>query len=155
MELHLDLLSVVDHLSVKKESGKSLIFDPLRKKWLSLQPEEFVRQCLILWLQQQMKYPLQKMAIERGIAVNGQLRRYDLLVYDNKMQPWMLIECKAPRTKLSDRVFEQVGIYNWFDQGLKVPYLLITNGISAICSRVDYEDQKWCLLDALPFWGED
>lgn len=153
--IDIDLLSVQSQLKFKKEGNKTQIFDPLRKKWLLLQPEEFVRQCLILWLHTQADFPLRYMTVEKGIAVNGQTRRFDLLIYDKKFQPWMLVECKAPRTKLSNKTFEQVGHYNWFEANLRVPYLLITNGPDTLCCQINYESGTWEFLEELPSWKKD
>ena len=152
--IRLDLLAKVNQLRTKKEAEKTLVFDPLRKKWIVLQPEELVRQCLILWLHEELRYPLQRMSAERGINVQSLSRRYDLLVYDKQLQPWLLAECKAPKVALSDRVWEQAGQYNWFDERLRVPYILITNGIETNCSKINYAEHRWEPLDALPNWPE-
>jgi hypothetical protein len=152
--IKLDLLSRVSQLRIKKEAEKTLVFDPLRKKWIVLQPEELVRQCLILWLHEELRYPLQRMSAERGLQVQSLSRRYDLLVYDKQLQPWLLAECKAPKVTLTDRVWEQAGQYNWFDTRLRVPYILISNGIETYCSQIHYEERRWETLESLPAWPE-
>lgn len=151
----MDLLSVRDQLKLKKDGEKTLVFDPLRKKWLQLQPEEFVRQCLIHWLATNAGYPLARMTVERGISVNRLNRRFDLLIFDENFQPWMLAECKAPGIKLSDQTFKQIGQYNWYETKLKVPYLLITNGPDTLCCQINYDLETWEFLEELPSWKKD
>jgi len=150
--ISIDLLSQASHLSLRKESGKTYVFDPLRKKWLVLQQEELVRQCLMVWFHREMGYPSQRMSAERGLNVQGSTRRYDLLVYDKQISPWLLAECKAPQVTLNDRVWEQAGQYNWFDTRLRVPYILITNGIDTYCSKINYEQRVWEPMDMVPQW---
>jgi hypothetical protein len=92
------------------------------------------------------------MSAERGLNVQGSTRRYDLLVYDKQISPWLLAECKAPQVALNDRVWEQAGQYNWFDTRLRVPYILITNGIDTYCSKINYEQRVWEPMDMVPQW---
>ncbi len=110
---------------IKKEGEKEFIFDALRKKWLLLTPEEWVRQNFIQYLLQEKNYPASLLAIEKEIQLGELKKRFDILVYDANHQPWMMIECKAMEIKLDDAVLQQVLRYN---MSIPVSYLLITNG---------------------------
>lgn len=107
------------------ENGQQQIFDPLRKQWLRLSPEEWVRQNFVQYLLQVLHYPAALIAIEKELVLNGMKRRFDLLVFDAYHQPWMLVECKATTVNLNPPVLEQVLRYNIT---IPVPYLVITNG---------------------------
>lgn len=110
---------------VKKENGKEFIFDTIRKIWLSLTEEEWVRQNFIQFLVQIMNYPVTLIALEKEIQLGELRKRFDILVYDHNHQPWMLVECKSPGIKLEDPVLEQVLRYNI---SIPVSFLIITNG---------------------------
>ena len=109
----------------KKEKGKEFIFDAIRKNWLLLTEEEWVRQNFIHYLTQQHSYPMSLIAVEKEIHLGELKKRFDILVYDKKHQPWMLIECKAGNVKLDENVVQQLLRYH-----IPVPavFLLITNG---------------------------
>jgi hypothetical protein len=113
---------------IKKEKGKEFIFDALRKKWLLLTPEEWVRQNFIQYLIKTKKYPSSLIAIEKEIQLGELKKRFDILVYDNNHQPWMMIECKAADVKLDDEVLQQVLRYNI---SVPVKFIVITNGNSS------------------------
>lgn len=110
---------------IKNEAGKEFIFDVLRKKWILLTPEEWVRQNFVQYLIRQKKYPSTLIAIEKEIQVGELKKRFDILVYDATHQPWMMIECKAATIKLDDSVLHQILRYNI---PLPVPFIIITNG---------------------------
>jgi hypothetical protein len=108
------------------------VFDPLRKKHVSLTPEEQVRQHFIHWLNAERGYPLQLMASEYTIKLGNKSFRSDIVAFDNNLKPQIIVECKAPQVKLSNTVLQQVLNYNLV---LKVPHLVITNGESTcVCS---------------------
>ncbi len=110
---------------IKKEDGKEFIFDSLRKKWLVLTPEEWVRQNFVQYLLQTKNYPASLIAIEKEIKLGELKKRFDILVYDSNHEPWMMIECKAAEIKLDDKVLEQILRYNI---SMPVRYLIVTNG---------------------------
>lgn len=110
---------------IKKEEGRELIFDRLRKKWVVLTPEEWVRQNFISYLAQTLAYPLQLIAVEKEFRLGELKKRFDLLVYNNQHEPWMMIECKAMDIELNDAVLQQLLRYHI---SLPVEYLVITNG---------------------------
>ncbi|MEM1321736.1 MAG: type I restriction enzyme HsdR N-terminal domain-containing protein [Bacteroidota bacterium] len=145
--LPIDLSAYNSDLKIKKEQGKRWIFDPIRKKYLVLSPEEFVRQLLLQYLIQEMQYSPNRISIEKKLVVNGRERRFDLLIYDEAVRPFLLIECKAPEVKISQAVFEQIARYN---MALRVPYLMVSNGLHNYCCQIDYERQSFDFLDALP-----
>jgi hypothetical protein len=109
---------------MKEEGGKEQIFDEVRKQWVRLNPEEWVRQNWIQYLIQTMQYPLKWISVEKEIELNGLKKRYDIVVY-RESKPWMIIECKETEVKLSSSALEQVLRYN---MALPVEYLIITNG---------------------------
>ena len=107
----------------------TVIFCEIRRRWVKLSPEEWVRQNTYQWLIQTIMYPKQMVSIEKGIRVVEMSKRYDLLVYDADFKPWMLIECKAQSIPLSPDTLMQVLRYNI---ALPVPFLFITNGDQAL-----------------------
>jgi hypothetical protein len=110
---------------IKEEDNKELIFDEIRKKWVRLTPEEWVRQNFIQFLIQIKKYPTALIGIEKGIKLGDLKKRFDVLVFDKEHQPWMMIECKAMEVELNDEVPQQLLRYNI---SVPVKYLVITNG---------------------------
>ena len=130
---------------IKKEKGKAFIFDTLRKKWLLLTPEEWVRQNFVQYLLQIKNYPAALIAIEKEIKLGELKKRFDILVYDSKHQPWMMIECKAPEIKLDEAVLEQVLRYNI---SVPVKFIVITNG--ELTFAWHRSDDKLELINELP-----
>ena len=110
---------------LKKEKEKDFIFDPLRKKWLLLTPEEWVRQNFVQYLVQVKNYPADLIAQEKVLQLGELKKRFDILVYDKQHRPWMMIECKAPEIKLDEGVLQQVLRYHI---SIPVGFLIITNG---------------------------
>ena len=113
------------HFKLKKENDREMIFDELRKTWLKLTPEEWVRQNFILYLADSMKYPSSLIAIEKKIMVGEMVKRFDILIYNKQHEPWMMVECKSPDVSLNENVLAQVLRYNI---AMPVIYLVITNG---------------------------
>ena len=110
---------------IKKENGKEFIFETIRKRWLILTPEEWVRQNFIQYLVQVKKYPATLIAAEKEIKLGDLTKRFDIVVYNTSTRPFMLIECKEMNVELSEKVLEQALRYNI---SLPVPYIIITNG---------------------------
>ena len=111
--------------AIKEEKGKEIIFDVLRKKWVALTPEEWVRQNIIQVLVQVNNYPSSLIAVEKEIQLGELKKRFDILVYNKQHQPWLMVECKASSVELNEDVLNQVLRYNI---SVPVSYLLITNG---------------------------
>lgn len=145
----LDLLldRFAPQLQLKQEAGKRFIRCFIRKTWLVLQPEEFVRQLLLLFLVEDMHYNRNRITVERGLEVEDQAKRTDILVFDRQMRPFLLIECKAPKVKLTDQTFRQLSTYNG---PLAVPYLMISNGRASYVCEMDYDQQAYHFLVAPP-----
>jgi hypothetical protein len=110
---------------VKKEEEKEFIFDPLRKKWLLLTPEEWVRQNFVQYLVQVKRYSPSLIAQEKMIKLGELKKRFDILVYDRQHRPWMMVECKAPAVILDQSVLHQLLRYHI---SVPVDFLIITNG---------------------------
>ena len=130
---------------IKREQGKDMLFDPLRKKWVVLTPEEWVRQNFVQFLVQEKKYPVSLIAIEKEIRLGELKKRFDILVYDTAHQPWMIVECKAPEINLSEEVLQQALRYNI---SVPVNYLLITNG--PVCMGWSRGDGGLTVLEEMP-----
>ena len=109
---------------IKEEGNKNLIFDEIRKRWVLLTPEEWVRQNFLQYLVVEKKYPKSLIAVERGIKVNALQKRCDIIIYKND-KPFVVVECKEPNEQLNENVLMQLLRYN---MQLQVPYLIITNG---------------------------
>lgn len=114
---------------MKTEGEKRYIFDGIRKVWLLLSEEEWVRQNFVAYLLKELNYPATLVALEKEIILNSLKKRFDILVYDKGHQPWMMVECKAPSVRLSEDVLQQVLRYNIT---VPVKYLVITNGAATI-----------------------
>ncbi len=110
---------------LKKENEAEFIFDAIRKQWLVLNEEEWVRQNFIQYLIQTLHYPAAFIAVEKEIMLGELKKRFDLLIYDQNHHPWMMIECKATAINLNDSVLQQVLRYNI---SVPVSFLIITNG---------------------------
>jgi hypothetical protein len=109
----------------KIENGIEYIYDVVRKKYIVLTPEEWVRQNIIAYLTQVQNYTPKLIAVEKQLVINGKKRRFDLLVYNNKMEPYLLVECKQPAVELNEAALLQTLHYT---QGLKPLYIFISNG---------------------------
>lgn len=130
---------------MKREGEKRVIFDAIRKSWLPLTEEEWVRQNFVAYLVNVLNYPASFIALEKEIILNGLKKRFDVLVYAKDHQPWMLVECKAPRVKLSEDVLQQALRYN---QTVPVKFILITNGEATV--GWEKEDGNLKLLEKMP-----
>jgi len=131
---------------MKMENGKQYIFDAIRKTWLLLTEEEWVRQNFVSYLTSTLKYPSTIIALEKEIALNDLKKRFDILVYDKQHQPWMLVECKEPKVALNEDVLQQVLRYNI---SVPVQYIIITNGSTTVGWKKDGDLQ---LLKEMPEW---
>ena len=132
---------------LRKADGKVWIFDVIRKKYLLLTPEEWVRQHFLHYLVNHYEYPKALIRIEGGLKFNTLSKRSDIVVFDREGKPWMLVECKSPDLKMSDAILRQASAYN---VTLKAKYLTVTNGLVHYCCRIDHENQKIELLSDLP-----
>lgn len=116
-----------------RTSGQSTeIFDSLRKKFVALTPEEWVRQHFIMYISHELKYPTSMIAVEKGLKFNTLQKRADIVVHDRQGAPWMVVECKAPEVKLTQEAFYQAAGYHL---QLQVQYLAVTNGLQHYCCK--------------------
>ncbi len=130
---------------MKKDGERHFIFDTIRKTWLLLTEEEWVRQNFVAYLVKELHYPDALIAVEKEILLNGLKKRFDILVYDKAYQPWLLVECKAPSVGLSEDVLQQALRYN---MTVPVQYIVITNGTA--CMGWEKKEGSLKLLRALP-----
>ncbi len=130
---------------IKQENEKEFIFDEVRKRWVILTPEEWVRQNFLQYLTQTKKYPASLIAIEKEIKLGELIKRFDVVVYDRNSKPWMIVECKEMNVALGKSVLDQVLRYNI---SLDVPYLVITNG--SYCMALQLKENLMQAIDALP-----
>lgn len=119
------------------------IFDELRKKFIILSPEEWVRQHTIQFLIQQKKYPKQLLNAEKQLKVNGLTRRYDIVAYNPDGSINLIVECKAPSIKITQETFDQIARYNL---SLKAEKLMVTNGLNHYFCQLDYNAEKYHFL---------
>ena len=145
--IELNLLDLREHLQFRTVEGKRYVFDAVRRKWLAAGPEELVRQLLVHYLLLYKGYGKGRIGIEKGLKINDLERRCDVVIYDADLQPFLLIECKAPKVTLDDAVFRQIAQYN---MPLQVPYLAVTNGIVTYCCAMDYRQRSYSFLTEIP-----
>jgi type I site-specific restriction-modification system R (restriction) subunit len=126
---------------------KTYIFDVVRKRFVLLTPEEWVRQNFIQYLISEKKYPQSLMAVEKQISMYGKLFRFDLLVYRKNGQPLLVAEFKAPEVKISQETFDQVVRYN---MTLKVKHVVVSNGMQHFACEIDYEQNSYKYLEQVP-----
>jgi hypothetical protein len=124
-----------------------MIFDVLRKKSVRLTPEEWVRQHLIRYLIEYRQYPKSMIRVESGLKYDKLLKRSDILVFGQDGNPWMVIECKSPDSKLDDKVIHQVAAYS---RSLQVKYIGISNGLKHYCWEIDQDKQSTQSLGDFP-----
>ncbi len=132
---------------ISKAEGKIWIFDIIRKKQVVLTPEEWVRQHVIHFFINHLKYPRSLIKIETGLKYNQLQKRSDVVVYDREGKPWLLMECKAPDLKLNQNVVMQAAVYN---NDIKAKYISISNGMQHVCYEVKKNASETELLKSFP-----
>jgi hypothetical protein len=138
-------------LKIAGKEGEETIFDPVRRKYVRLTPEEWVRQHFIQYLVNHGKYPAGLMGVEVMFRLNKLKRRIDILVHDRRGRPVMIIECKEPDVSIDEKVFEQVVTYN---RELKVPYIIATNGIVNYACKLREDNTGYDYLNVIPLYEE-
>ena len=134
-------------IRVKEVNGRKQILDILRRKYVTLTPEEWVRQHFIHYLIEYKNYPATLLANEVPLQVGEKKVRADSVLYDQHLRPRMIIEYKAPTVNITQKTFDQIAVYNLL---LHVDYLIISNGLNHYCCKVDYDDKKYLLLKDIP-----
>jgi len=132
---------------IKKQDEKLLIFDTQRKRYVSLTPEEWVRQHFIRFLIEEKGYPAAYLAIEKQLSMNGMKKRCDAILYNEHALPVLIIELKAPSVSITQTTFDQVAVYN---AKLKVDFFMISNGIEHYCCKVDTNNSRYEFFAELP-----
>ena len=135
---------------IKKDKEKDFIFDGIRKSWVLLTEEEWVRQNFVQYLVQALHYPAAMIAIEKEIFLNELRKRFDILIYDRNHQPWMLVECKAAAVNMNDTVLQQVMRYNI---STPVNFVVITNG--HFTYGWEKTDGELKILQQMPPWNRE
>ena len=134
-------------IKFREQCGKRQIFDFLRRKYVALTPEEWVRQHFVHYLVSQKGYPKGLLANEVELVVGKKKLRCDTLLYNRVLKPQMIIEYKSPEIELTQRVFNQITVYNFL---LHVEYLIVSNGRQHYCCRMDYEQRSYQFLRDIP-----
>ena len=137
--------------NVKEKDGKHTIFDPVRRKYVALTPEEWVRQHFVNYLITHKGYPKELLANEVPLKLNGTSKRCDSVAYNRFLAPLMIVEYKAPSIEITSAVFDQIVRYNMV---LHVRYLAVSNGISHFCCKIDYENFTYSFLEGIPEYKE-
>ncbi|HCY40989.1 MAG TPA: restriction endonuclease subunit R [Prolixibacteraceae bacterium] len=132
---------------IKVAEGKSSIFDSLRKKFVRLTPEEWVRQNFIQFLIVEKKFPVSLIVVEAGVKVNNNPQRADMIVFDRSGIPALVAEFKAPEVKISQQTFDQIVRYN---MQLKVKFLIVSNGLDHFCCSINYADNSYAFIPEIP-----
>ena len=137
--------------STTQKEGRTMIFDTYRRRWVKLTPEEWVRQHFIRYLVGEKHYPAALMAVEHSLKINRQVFRADVVVFTTDGKPKLVVECKAPEVKITQKVFEQIVRYNFEFQ---VDYLIVTNGLSHFCCQIDKANQSYEYLKEIPEYSK-
>lgn len=138
-------------LQIKSRENKLLVFDPIRKKYVPLTPEEWVRQNCLHYLINDKYYPSGRTLVERQLVVEGLEKRLDIAVCHPDGSILLLVECKAPAVSIDQEVFDQIARYNW---KARADFLMVTNGIDHYYCQMDYTQKRYAFLKELPDFGE-
>lgn len=133
----------------KNSENKVAIFDIIRKKFIILTPEEWVRQHVIHFLITSLQYPKSHINVEKVLKINGLTKRYDIVVFDKAGQILILVECKSTEIKINQNVFDQIARYNL---SIKAPFLMLTNGLNHFFCKMDFENEAYVFLETLPIY---
>lgn len=136
----------------KKIDDKTAIFDDIRKKFVILTPEEWVRQHVVHFLMKEKNYPKSLINVEKVLKINGLTKRYDIVVFNNDGSIYILVECKAPEIKISQITFDQIARYN---MTIDAEFLMVTNGLNHYFCQMDYENEQYQFLPELPNYKAD
>ena len=134
-------------IRIGRKDGRLTIFDFLRRRYVALTPEEWVRQHFTHFLVEHKSYPQGLLANEVELSVGDKSLRCDSVLYDRELRPRMIVEYKAPHIKLTQKVFQQIATYSLL---LHVDYLVVSNGIEHHCVKMDYENEKYLFLEDIP-----
>ena len=147
----LNMPNYSDRIRLRKQDEQVQIFDPIRGKWLVLTPEEWVRQNTIIYISDTLEAPMTRIANEVAINYNGLTKRCDSIIYDDYGKPLIIIEYKRTDVQITQHVFDQIATYN---MQLRVPYLIVSNGLQHILCKVDFENRKYIFAEQWPKYNE-
>lgn len=136
---------------IDKRDGKLVIFDPIRKKWVVLTPEEWVRQHFVNYLIVNLGYPRSKLRVESGVSYNNLPKRSDIVFYDMELKPLVLIECKAASVKIDQKTFDQLGMYN---KTLGAKYMIATNGLVHYACYKSATQNEFKFMKEIPAYAD-
>jgi hypothetical protein len=136
---------------IKQEKEKKYIFDEIRRRYVLLTPEEWVRQHVVKYLVTVRHFPQTLIAVEKGFHQLRRKQRYDLLIHDRNGDPLMIVECKAPTVEINQNAFDQATRYNVKH---RAPYMLITNGRKHYCCQLNLENKQYRFLQEIPDFSE-
>ena len=136
----------------KNSENKVSIFDEIRKKFIILTPEEWVRQHTVQFLLHEKKYPKSYLNVEKLIKINDISKRYDIVVFQPNGEIFLLIECKAPEVNITQNTFDQIARYNL---KLNAKYLMVTNGLNHYFCQMDFEKEQYIFLNELPVFNQN
>ena len=131
----------------KSNENKRLIFDEIRKKFVVLTPEEWVRQHTIQFLLSEKKYPASHISVEKQLKLHDTIKRYDIVLYNRDGRIRLIVECKAPNIKITQDTFDQIARYNFV---LNADLLMVTNGFDHYFCKMNFETEKYEFLKELP-----
>jgi hypothetical protein len=136
---------------IQEGDQKKMIFDEVRKQFIVLTPEEWVRQNFVKYLTTFLKYPIGFLSIEYNLKINTLQKRCDIVVFTKQLDPIVIVECKKPDVKIDQKVADQIVRYNY---KLRVPYLIMTNGMQHYCLEIDYDKNSYQFLEKIPEFVE-
>lgn len=134
-------------IKLRRRGDQLMILDDIRRRYVDLTPEEYVRQHFVHYLTNHLGYPLELLANEVRLQIGDKKLRADSLVYNRELHPVMIIEYKAPHIAINKKVFDQISDYNFL---LHVDYLTVSNGMVSYCCKMDYESRKYVFIDGVP-----
>ena len=148
----MEALNLPQHdLSIRNDGTRTYIFDIIRKKYLVLTPEEWVRQNFVHYLTEDLHYPASLMMTENGLKLFNTQKRSDIVIYDRNGNPLVVVECKATDVKITQETFNQVARYNI---KFRAPLIIVTNGLSHYCAKYDAVSSKYTFLKDIPQYGD-
>ncbi len=136
----------------KNSENKIAAFDEVRKKFVILTPEEWVRLNTVQFLKCEKQFPLSYINVEKKLILGKLVKRYDIVVYNSKGEIHLMVECKAPSININQETFNQIARYN---MNLKATYLMVTNGLQHYFCQMDYEEERYNFLKDLPSFEEE
>lgn len=135
------------HFRFKNSENKVSIFDPIRKKFVILQPEEWVRQHCVQFLMNDKGYPISLINIEKELTINTLKKRYDIVIFNSDGSIHLIVECKAPKININQETFDQIARYNL---KLNASYLMVTNGLNHYYCQMDFKNERYLFLKDIP-----